>query len=43
MFMSAIFEQERFPFGEGLQTSATRITGDHADGLIVRLMNATSL
>ncbi|KAG6354344.1 hypothetical protein INS49_004361 [Diaporthe citri] len=43
VFMETIFEQERFPFGEGFQTSPTKITGDQVDGLVARLMNATSL
>ncbi|KAL1855656.1 hypothetical protein Daus18300_011037 [Diaporthe australafricana] len=43
VFMTTIFEQERFPFGEGFQTSPSKITGDHVDGLIARLMNATTL
>lgn len=42
VFMETIFTQERFPFGEGFQTSPTKITGDQVDGLVARLMNATS-
>ena len=42
VFMNTIFQQERFPFGEGFQTSPTKITGDQVDGLAARLMNATT-
>lgn len=42
VFMETIFEQERFPFGEGFQTSPNKITGDQVDGLVALLMNATS-
>jgi hypothetical protein len=43
IFMNTIFQQERFPFGEGFQTSPTKITGDQVDGLAALLMNATAL
>lgn len=43
IFMNTIFQQERFPFGEGFQTSPTKITGDQVDGLAALLMNATCL
>jgi hypothetical protein len=43
VFMNTIFQQERFPFGEGFQTSPTKITGDQVDGLVALLMNATAI
>lgn len=42
VFMETIFEQERFPFGEGFQTSPTKITSDQVDGLVARLMSVTT-
>ncbi|KAI3400093.1 hypothetical protein diail_4631 [Diaporthe ilicicola] len=42
VFMETVFEQERFPFGEGFQTSSTKITGDQVNGLVALLMNATT-
>lgn len=42
VFMNTIFQQERFPFGEGFQTSPVKITGDMVDGLAARIMNATA-